>query len=132
MNNKIFISGKITGDDDYRMKFKIASNDIEIARRCCSQKRRCDGCMFHSRDYIFGCLAKDVFPKQFDVVNPAEFGLEGKPYWYCMLYCIWQLRKCSYVYMLADWQKSKGAMREHKFAKRFHKVIIYQNTDSNA
>ena len=42
-----------------------------------------------------------------------------------MVVCFFMLLRCSYVYMLADWRDSKGATKEHRWAKIMHKRIIY-------
>lgn len=128
MNNRIYISGKISGDSDYKAKFKSAQYEIEQARRSCSQQSHCsrEQCIFYSRAYIYGCTVKDIFPDHFEVVNPTTFPVVNKPRWLAMMYCIMKLITCSYVFMLSDWRDSRGAKREHRWAKRLHKRIIYQ------
>jgi hypothetical protein len=59
-------------------------------------------------------------------VNPVDFDLEGRPYWIAMIKCLWKLSRCKYVYFLRDWRYSRGAQIEHRWAKRLHKQIIYQ------
>jgi hypothetical protein len=36
------------------------------------------------------------------------------------------LRKCDAIYMLKDWEQSKGAVREHELAKELGLKIIYE------
>lgn len=126
MNNRIFISGRVTGDPDYVMKFKSVKGELFNARRNCTQSRPCNGCPFYDRDHIFMCRISDVFPKQLEIVNPVDLGLEGKNYWIALFKCLRKLRKCHYVYMLSDWQESRGARWEHRVARFLKKQIIYQ------
>ena len=135
MNNRIFISGKVTGDDGYKAKFKATESTLAQARRICSERterrelQSCTGCPFHDRRWVTTCRISDIFPQQLQVVNPVDLDLEGKPYWLAMLKCLWQMRKCRYVYFLRDWKDSRGAQKEHRWAVRWKKQIIYQNPD---
>ena len=128
MNNKIYIAGKITGDEDYRAKFKYAEAHLTEARRWCGNTyhNNCRNCIFYDRNWCTACRISDVFPHQLEVVNPVDFDLEGCPYWLAMLKCLWHLSRCKYVYMLRDWRQSRGAQIEHKWALRLKKQIIYQ------
>lgn len=126
MKSKIYIAGKITGDPEYRHKFKCAAYELRECRRSCSANKQCNGCVFYDRDYLTSCRISSVFPDQLEIVNPSEFDVKGRCYWRIMLYCIRQVIKCDYVFMLKDWQDSKGARKEHRVAKWFHKNIIYQ------
>lgn len=124
--NKIYIAGKITGDPDYQYKFEAAAYELADARRRCSPQHRCKGCIFYNRDYVTTCRISSVFPNQLEIVNPATFDVNGKVYWRTMFYCVRKLLKCEYIFMLNDWQQSRGARIEHRIAKLFHKQIIYQ------
>ena len=98
MNNKIFISGRITGDPNCVEKFYQAEKRLKSS---------------------------------YDVVNPCYLQFWGLPLvcysWRtCMMVCLWNLVKCSTVYMLEDWKESRGARIEHKVAKLFRKKMIYQ------
>jgi hypothetical protein len=128
MNNKIFVSGRITGDDDYKAKFKAAEAQLNEARKLCGSvyQNKCRWCIFYDRNWCTSCRISDVFPQQLEVVNPVDFDLEGRPYWLAMLKCLWKLSRCKYVYMLRDWRQSRGAQIEHKWALRLKKQIIYQ------
>ena len=127
-NYKIFISGKITGDDDYKTKFTCAKEDITNSYRWCKENRSClrGQCPFHDLSYIYTCRAYDMFDKQIDIIKPTEFNLEGKSWLVCMFVCLRELRKCDAVFMLNDWKESRGARWEHRYAKFLHKRIIYQ------
>lgn len=128
MNNKIYIAGKVTGDLDYKEKFNDARFRIECARTECTKHHLClrNQCMFYDRDYVTTCRISNLFPEYFDVVNPAKFPIENRPWLLAMVYCISRMLKCHYVFMLRDWKDSRGAKVEHWFAKLFHKSIIYQ------
>lgn len=126
MNNRIYIAGKITGDPDHKVKFRLAESDINNAIRRCAANKFCRDCRFYSRDYVYGCRIYDLFPDKIEVVNPIDFGLEGKSWLVAMIICLHRLRKCSYVYMLKDWRQSRGARIEHRYAKFLKKRIIYE------
>ena len=117
MNNKVFISGKVTGDPNYALKFESA-------------------CIMVSRESFFDrygsaelCYRHGHFG--FMPVDPCDLSILGMPihewpWWICMVRCLWVLLGCSYVYMLHDWEQSRGAKIEHKVAKALNKQIIYQ------
>jgi hypothetical protein len=132
MNNKIYIAGRITGDPGYKAKFKATEAMLSQARRFCKERaqrnehQHCSGCPFYDRDYITMCRISDIFPRQIEVVNPVDFGLDGKPYWPAIIYCLWQLSQCRYVYFIRDWKQSRGAQIEHRWARWLKKQIIYQ------
>lgn len=128
MNNKIYIAGRITGDDGYKAKFKAAEAQLTEARRQCGDTfhSQCRYCIFYDRKWVTACRISDVFPQQLEVVNHVDFDLEGRPYWLAMLKCLWHLSRCKYVYMLRDWRQSRGAQIEHRWALRLKKQIIYQ------
>lgn len=127
-NNKIYIAGKITGDDGYKAKFKAAEAQLNEARQWCGNTyhNQCRSCIFYDRNWCTTCRISDVFPQQLEVVNPVDFDLEGRPYWLAMIKCLWKLSRCKYVYMLRDWRQSRGAQKEHNWALRLKKQIIYQ------
>lgn len=117
MNNRVFISGKITGDRNYRSKF---------------EKARLEVCQPHFFDrhgsaelsYRHGFFG-------FYPVDPCDFTVLGHPLavcsWsLCMIVCVWHLMGCSYVYCLNDWQESRGARIENRVARMLGKKIIYQ------
>lgn len=116
MNNKIFISGKITGDPNYRAKFEQAC--LEVCRY-----------QFFDRHGTEAAMRLGKFG--FVPVDPCEFRFIGHPLgrypWVvCMMVCVWHLVRCSHVYMLNDWQDSRGARIEHQVAAMMHKKNIYQ------
>lgn len=94
----IYISGKITGDDNYKKKFEAAHRTL---------RRFFDG----------GVL----------VVNPAQLDLGPEATWKdYMKECIRMLCQCDTIYMLPDWKKSKGARFERKVAKKLGIKVMYE------
>lgn len=101
----IYISGKITGDDNYRTKFAMA------------EKR----------------LIRDGY----DVLNPVEVGDRldrlylgaglAAPTWSeYMRKCLLAISDADALYMLRDWQESRGARLEHYIASELGIKIVYE------
>ena len=116
MNNKIFISGKITGDPNYVLKFESAC--ITVCHPDFFDRYGVDAAQRLGR---FG----------FKPVDPCDFTFLGHPMaecsWsICMMVCLWHLTWCSYVYFLNDWKDSRGANMEHRWARLLKKKVIYQ------
>lgn len=93
---RVYISGKITGDPDYQEKFRKATEEL-VARGW-------------NRWYV---------------VNPAKECKQTWPWWLCMAKDLWLLKGCQTVAMLPDWNESRGAQMEHRWAQRLKKEIIY-------
>ena len=118
MNNRMFISGKITGDEHYREKFDEAVNEVELPSF---------GLEHTPVDYAME-RGSIIF---FKAVNPCGFVILGRtmerwPWAVCMAYCLWRLTWCSWVYQLGDWKESRGARIEHWWATVLGKRIVYQ------
>lgn len=61
-------------------------------------------------------------------ITPFYNGLPIKsPYLDHLLSDLRLLSDCDAIYMLSDWQQSKGAQLEHEYARIFGKHIYYQN-----
>lgn len=90
---KIYISGKITGDKDYKRKFKV--------------------------------IEEYLIRAGYTVMNPAilPLGFEHEEY---MKICKAMIEVCDVVYMLIDWQDSKGAKEEYEIAKALDKEFIFE------
>ena len=115
MNNRIFISGKVTGDNNHHSKFAAATDRVADPR-------------FFNRHGVRAALRGY---RLFRPVNPVALTFGGTPLRYyrwsvCMAVCLWHLTFCSYVYFLRDWPQSRGAKIEHRWALLLHKHIIYQ------
>lgn len=102
---QIYISGKITGDDNYRAKFAMARDRL-------------------TRD-------------GYDVLNPVEeadkldrlhqaLGRAAPTWSEYMKKCILVIRDADEVYMLRDWQESRGARLEHYIASELGIKIVYE------
>ena len=119
MNNRIYIAGKITGDPNYREKFAAGVYETETAT-------------FSATITPLQWAMRKNKIMEFEPVNPATFTLLGKPLdgysWnVAMAVCLAKLLRCSFVYMLKDWQDSRGANMEHDAAKFLGKHIVYQD-----
>lgn len=98
---RIFISGKITGEKIDRCYHKFLNASYAI-----------------HQDY----------ENSFGVINPLNikgihFGISHEK---AMELCFSKLKKCTHIYMLKDWEDSKGAIMEHQFALDNNIKIIYQ------
>lgn len=93
--SKIYISGKITGDDNFISKFKDAKT------KCADRGWNID-----------------------EIVNPCELPQQETWEDY-MIMGIKELFDCSHILMLPDWKESKGARIEHAIALNCNKLIIY-------
>ena len=95
---KIYLSGKITGTDDYKEKFEKVSQELQIK-----------------------------YPNS-EIINPVELckdipcNSNWSEYMKC---CIQGLIQCDTIYMTADWQFSKGSRLEHRIAENLELEIIY-------
>ena len=110
MNNRVYIAGKVTGDPDYKAKFEKAEEKV--------------------RDFAFfdrhGVRAAMAGWFNFEPVSPAAFIPTGTRGHTAMLRCLLRLAFCSHIYMLKDWKESRGARKEHRWAKFLRKHIIYE------
>ena len=102
MNKKIYISGQVAGLDKeiYEDKFNSAE------------------------EYL-----KTIF-EECPIANPIKFTSHMNPVLHTwsqyMLISIEELLKCEIIYMLDNWQLSKGAKIELAIAKTMEMGIIYQ------
>lgn len=99
---KIYIAGKITGDNNYVTKFLKAKETLKT--------------------------------KGFNVVLPIDIA-DGGPGEYSQFFSYEQfihvdyalIDVCDGIYMLKDWQQSKGARMELQYACDHRKEIMYQD-----
>lgn len=92
---KIYISGKITGNKNYKQEFEAAEMLLKLA---------------------------GYYP-----VNPAREHLPDGATWAdYMRHDIKLLCNCDGLYMLKDWQESKGARVEHQLAQNLGLKIYYE------
>lgn len=96
---KIYISGKITGDDNALEKFENAAEKI-----------------------------KAIYPSA-EIINPFDVSpiCEGKRWINYMIDDIKALDECTHIYLLKDWRESKGARIEQNFAYEQGIEIIHES-----
>lgn len=93
-----YISGKITGNPDYKKNFAAAEKQLIAS----------------------GCRESEIF-------NPARVTLPLSATWKdYMRHDLKILLECNEVYMLRDWQDSEGARLEHFIAKKLGYQVTYQ------
>jgi hypothetical protein len=93
----IYLSGKITGNENYKKDFKCAENFLK------------------QMGYIV------VNPAELEEVA------EGLTYEQYMHICYRLIDISHYVFMVSGWQKSKGANAELSYAKSLGKKVMYQD-----
>ena len=98
-NKKVFISGKITGESIYYCTEKFS--------------KAMWGLVYDGFDIIINPLSMDGI----------HFGVSHED---AMKLCLDELKTCTHIYMLKDWDQSKGAKIEHEFAKKNGLTIIYE------
>ena len=101
----IYISGKITGDDNYRTKFAMAE-----------QRLIRDG---------YSVLNPVEAGDRLDMVHKYA-GLEPPTWSEYMRKCLVTISGADDVYMLRDWQQSRGARLEHNIASELGITIVYE------
>lgn len=93
----IYISGKITGDPNYKEKFAAAEQEI-----------------------------KDGVEVKANIINPAKLPADKKTWLEYMQRDIKLLMDCDAIFMMKGWRHSKGARLERYIAKALGLVIIYE------
>lgn len=109
MNNddyyiKVYISGQITGCEDYMKRFSAAEA------------------------YLNHKIGNAL------VYNPARINYElpdGTDYETYMAVAMAILKRCENVYMLPGWEKSPGANREYGYALGSENIWVYELTEEN-
>lgn len=75
----------------------------------------------------FSEVTDNLRKQQYEVVNPHELCSEkDKPWSYYMRHCVQALSRCDSIYMLAHWERSKGAVWEHRIAQMLEMPVDYQ------
>ena len=91
---KVFISGKVSGIEYY-----VAYQTFANADRLLSQQR-------------------------YKVVNPMKICKKHWSWLRCMAKCLWAIIFCQKIYQLPNWQESRGARIEYRWAKFLRKRIL--------
>ncbi|MCD8198223.1 MAG: DUF4406 domain-containing protein [Lachnospiraceae bacterium] len=94
---RVYISGAITGTDDYRERFARAEA------------------------FLMGQGCSVINPAKIDAALPADMTYEEHMKIDMML-----LESCDAVYMLKGWQESRGANREYGYALGVDKDIVME------
>lgn len=98
---RIYISGKVTGDQNYKYKFKRAEEDL------------------YTRYALFE-------PKVVSMPTKDHLKLDDKSWEECMIECIPFMDRCDTIYMLKDWKDSPGACIELGYALARNLTVIFQ------
>ena len=99
---KIYISGKMNGDSNFKEKF-------DYAEKFCWLNR----------------ISLKIYEEYTEVINPAK--LVRLPTWKESLRRDLKiLNDCNAIFMIKGWEDSKGATLEHWYAKRRGLLIIYE------
>ena len=91
---KIFISGKVSGIEYY-----VAYQTFANADRMLSQQG-------------------------YNVINPMKICKKRWSWLRCMARCLWAIISCDKIYQLDNWQESRGARIEQKWAKLLKKDFL--------
>lgn len=94
IRTKVFISGKISG-----LEYLVAYGNFANADRALSSMG-------------------------YDVVNPMKICKKHWSWLRCMIKCLWAIYFCDKLYQLDNWQESRGARIEYKWAKFLRKRIL--------
>ena len=97
MNTRIYISGAITGTDDYMERFLKAQKELEKI-----------GYSVVNPALVNSNLPEDTTYEEYMKMS------------FCML------DMCQYIYMLTGWKKSCGANREYEYALAKDKTIMFE------
>lgn len=91
---KVFISGKVSGIEYY-----VAYQTFANAERLLSQQG-------------------------YKVINPMKICKKHWSWVRCVVKCLWAIMFCSKIHQLPNWQESRGARIEYKWAKFLRKRFI--------
>ena len=112
MNNKIYISGPITGHKDWRMRFTEAVIHVTQPE-------------FFDR-YGSAEMSERYRVFRFKTVSALSYGRDDKSWRWNMRKSIWKMLWCSTVYFLRGWHSSRGARIEFRIAEMLGKRIIFE------
>lgn len=99
---KVYISGAITGTNDYRERFKAAEDRLTgKGMRVINPAR------------VNACLPEDTTYEEYMKVSLCPLDM------------------CGEIYMMDGWEKSCGANREYGYALAQDKTIIFEEEDEN-
>lgn len=91
MKRRIYISGPISGTDDWKERFAKAEKNLRV---------------------LYSAVSEEI-----EVVNPASIRMPESTTWQqYMDITLRMLQGCDEIYMLAGWRSSKGAQIERLYA----------------
>ena len=97
MNNRMYISGAISGRPHYEVQKQFAEAETKVKQW------------------------------QYEPVNPINNGVPTDSPWHThMMADLAMLLTCGAIFMLEGWEKSDGANIEHLFAQKMQIPIIYE------
>ncbi|MBK6819870.1 MAG: DUF4406 domain-containing protein [Bacteroidetes bacterium] len=83
--------------------------------------------------FKFGGAEKKLMDEGWEVINPLNIVLDKEISWQgAMKLCLKELINCEAIYMLHDWQESKGAIIEYNLAKVLNIQIYYSTPPTSA
>ena len=103
---KIYISGPVTGTDDYKERFQRAEEELK-------------------NKYEYSIITnpikiQEIFSKPEDVPHDEYMHIS-----------LSVLDKCDCIYMLAGWKKSQGACIEYGYAKAKKMMITFEKEEDS-
>lgn len=75
----------------------------------------------------FAAAEKYLTRMGYRVINPMCLCEKGWSWLRCMAVCLWNLLRCDSIFMLENWEYSRGARIEYRVARLLNKNIIKQN-----
>lgn len=115
MNNKIYISGPITGHRDWRERFTDAVLRVSDA-------------YFFDRHGIAD-LSERYGAFRFEPVSALDYGRDDRSWRWNMRRSLWHLLRCSTVYFMRGWHESRGCRIEFTAAEMLGKRIIFEEDE---
>lgn len=114
MNNKIYISGPITGVYGWEERFR--DSEGRVMETGFFDRYGSAGVYYKSSRFGFEAVSPRVF----------NSGVKYRKWWWYMIRSIVKMFGCSYVYMMRGWNESRGSRIEHTIADVMGKNIIYE------
>ena len=99
---RIYIAGKITGDENYKEKFAKVEQEFKK------------------------CGYEVLNPAKLDLIMPSSSTQDDY-----MSMCYPMIEMCDVVYFLSDWKKSAGATMEYQYCLRRGKNVIMQKDSAD-
>lgn len=72
----------------------------------------------------FSNAERKLSAQGYRVINPMKICKKRWSWLRCMARCLWAIISCDKIYQLPNWQESRGARIEYKWAKLLRKRIL--------